>query len=227
MVKRSASDEAPTAKRVSTKKVLNQLDDYTHRYISVRPLDVFVWGTGSMCELGLGPLAKNKEVKRPRLNPFLPQDKVGIVSIAVGGMHTLALDKDNNIWSWGCNDYGALGRDTSGAKEKLKDANDSSDDEDGDLNELESTPTKLPFKFEGTSEKDAKIVQLVATDNLSSVLLSDGTIYAWGTFRCNEGILGFYQDKIEVQREPWVVPKFAKGKIVQMAGGKDHILFFG
>ena len=225
MVKRSASDEAPTAKRVSTKKVLNQLDDYTHRYISVRPLDVFVWGTGSMCELGLGPLAKNKEVKRPRLNPFLPQDKVGIVSIAVGGMHTLALDKDNNIWSWGCNDYGALGRDTSGAKEKLKDANDSSDDEDGDLNELESTPTKLPFKFEGTSEKDAKIVQLVATDNLSSVLLSDGTIYAWGTFRCNEGILGFYQDKIEVQREPWVVPKFAKGKIVQMAGGKDHILF--
>lgn len=75
MVKRSASDEAPTAKRVSTKKVLNQLDDYTHRYISVRPLDVFVWGTGSMCELGLGPLAKNKEVKRPRLNPFCHKTK--------------------------------------------------------------------------------------------------------------------------------------------------------
>lgn len=224
MVKRRASDDGHVAKKRASKVLLNSIDDYKHMYISVRPLDVFCWGTGSMCELGLGPLAKNKEVKRPRLNPFLPSDSVGIVSFAVGGMHTLALDKDNNLWSWGCNDYGALGRDTSGAKEKLKDMEDSSDDEDGDLNELESTPTKLPANsFSGAEDK--KIVQLAATDNLSCVLMNDGSVYAWGTFRCNEGILGFYQDKIEVQRTPWLVPKFSKSKIVQMAGGKDHILF--
>lgn len=177
-----------------------------------------------MCELGLGPLAKNKEVKRPRLNPFLPSDSVGVISLAVGGMHTLALDKENNVWSWGCNDYGALGRDTSGANEKLKDMEDSSDDEDGDLNELESTPAKIPSEtFSGADGK--KIVQLTATDNLSCVLMNDGSVYAWGTFRCNEGILGFYQDKIEVQRTPWLVPKFSKTKVVQMAGGKDHVLF--
>ena len=27
-----------------------------------------------MCELGLGPSAKNKEVKRPRLNPYLTEE---------------------------------------------------------------------------------------------------------------------------------------------------------
>lgn len=227
MSKRTHTSANNTPKKVSkthAAHIINEVKDYSARYISAEPLDVFCWGTGSMCELGLGPLAKNKEVKRPRLNPFLPRDEVKIVSFAVGGMHTIALDSDNNIWSWGCNDVGALGRDTSGAKEKLKDmdADDSSDDDDGDLNEMESTPHKLDMSV---FPKDAKIVQLAALDNLSCVLLDNGDIYAWGTFRCNEGILGFYQDQIKVQNTPWRVPTFSKFDIVQMAGGKDHILF--
>ena len=164
------------------------------------PLDIFVWGTGSMCELGLGPDSKNKEVKRPRLNPFLTEEKLNgtkIVDFAVGGMHTLALDGKNRVWSWGGNDSGVLGRDTSQAKEVLKDmdADASDDDEDGDLNEAESTPglvENLP--------KDSSIVQLAATDNLSAVLLDNGDVYAWGCFRCNEGLLGFYVMKSRFKR---------------------------
>lgn len=207
-------------------KAINTQDDYKHLYKSVIPLDVFVWGTGSMCELGLGPLAKNKEVKRPRLNPFLPREEAKIISFAVGGMHTLALDQDNNIWSWGTNDSGALGRDTSAAKEQLKDmdADASDEDEDGDLNDIESTPTKIERKSMPLDE--LKVVQIAATDNLSAALFENGDVYAWGTFRCNEGILGFYKDQIEIQKTPWKVPVFSKNaKIVQMAAGKDHILF--
>ncbi|CEP25103.1 unnamed protein product [Cyberlindnera jadinii] len=179
-------------------------------------LDVFVWGTGSMCELGLGPDAKTKEVKRPRLNPFL-KDK-GIVDFVAGGMHTIALDSKNQVWSWGSNDSFVLGRDTSKAKEVLKDmdAADSDDDEDGDLNEEESTPGLV----EGLPE-DQKVVQLAATDNLSAVLLDSGDVYAWGTFRCNEGILGFKHD-VRIQKTPVKVDEFKD--IVQLAPGKDHIL---
>ncbi|AAS53327.1 AFL045Cp [Eremothecium gossypii ATCC 10895] len=206
-------------------KSINKLDDYRQLYISDSRMDIFVWGTGSMCELGLGPLAKNKEVKRPRLNPLLQREKAGIVSFAVGGMHCLALDSDNNVWSWGTNDSGALGRDTSGAAEQLRDmdAAESSDDEDGDLNELEATPTMLPR--DSLPLDTQKVVQLAATDNLSCVLFENGDVYAWGTFRCNEGILGFYQDAIESQRSPWKLPSFSGSRIVQMAPGKDHILF--
>lgn len=229
MSKRTHTADSPARKKVSkthTKNIINNQADYAARYLSAEPLDVFCWGTGSMCELGLGPLAKNKEVKRPRLNAFLPKDSAKIVSFAVGGMHTIALDADNNIWSWGCNDVGALGRDTSGAAEKLKDmdaaGNDDSDDNDGDLNELESTPSKIDMS---AFPAGAKVVQLAALDNLSCALLDDGSVYAWGTFRCNEGILGFYRDEIKVQRTPWAVPRFSQYDIVQMAGGKDHILF--
>ncbi|ODV77793.1 RCC1/BLIP-II protein [Suhomyces tanzawaensis NRRL Y-17324] len=185
------------------------------------PLDIFVWGTGSMCELGLGPSAKTKEVKRPRLNPFLTSEKLGgthIVDFAVGGMHTLALDGLNRVWSWGGNDSGVLGRDTSQAKEVLKSADDQDeDDEDGDLNEAESTPglvTGLP--------KDGKIVQLAATDNLSVALFDNGEVYAWGCFRCNEGLLGFLRNEIKIQKTPLKIAELKN--IVQLAAGKDHLL---
>lgn len=213
--------------RVS-KSIINHQDDYKHLNISLQPLDIFCWGTGAMCELGLGPEAKNKEVKRPRLNKFLNRDEVKIISFAVGGMHTIALDEEQNIWSWGCNDVGALGRDTSNVKENLKDmdGNNSSDDDDGDLNESESTPQKIPREdIPDLQDKDVKVVQLAATDNLSCILLSNGEIYAWGTFRSNEGILGFYKEEIKIQRKPWKIPKFSKNKIVQLASGKDHMLF--
>ncbi|EEQ47057.1 regulator of chromosome condensation [Candida albicans WO-1] len=191
------------------------------------PLDVFVWGTGSMCELGLGPSAKNKEVKRPRLNPYLTEEKLGgtkIVDFAVGGMHTLALDGKNRIWSWGGNDSGVLGRDTSQAKEVLKDIDgkngndddDDDDDEDGDLNEAESTPALVENLPEG------EIVQLAATDNLSAALLSNGDVYAWGCFRCNEGLLGFLRDEIKLQKTPLKIKELKN--IVQLAAGKDHLL---
>ncbi|SCU96776.1 LAMI_0F07712g1_1 [Lachancea mirantina] len=234
MTKRSASPAiTPTKKQrkhlVSTLNKhygkINTQDDFKHMYVSVVPMDIFCWGTGSMCELGLGPLAKNKEVKRPRLNPYLGREDAKIVSFAVGGMHVLALDSKNAVWSWGTNDSGALGRDTSGANEQLKDmdADNSSDDEDGDLNDLESTPTKL--QPDALPLDESKVIQLAATDNLSCALLDSGEVYAWGTFRCNEGILGFYQDSIQVQKEPWKVPPFSNSKIVQLAPGKDHILF--
>lgn len=181
-----------------------------------------------MCELGLGPSAKTKEVKRPRLNPLLTEEKLSgakVVDFAVGGMHVLALDSRGRVWSWGGNDSGVLGRDTSKAKEVLKDMkedgdggdSDSDEDEDGDLNEAESTPGLV----EGLPE-DKKVVGLAATDNLSAVLFDGGEVYAWGCFRCNEGLLGFLRSEIRVQRTPLRIPELKN--IVQLAGGKDHLL---
>ncbi|XXZ97712.1 Regulator of chromosome condensation [Meyerozyma guilliermondii] len=218
---------AKRLKGVTSSSILNSyssLPDINTRLPGrTQPLDIFVWGTGSMCELGLGPAASTKEVKRPRLNPYLTKEKLGnesIVDFAAGGMHTLVLDSAGNVWSWGGNDGGVLGRDTSGA-EVLKDLDNASDsdDEDGDLNVAESTPGKV----EGLPPiADAKIVQLAATDNLSALLYSNGDVYAWGSFRCNEGILGFLRDEIKIQRSPMKITGLKN--IVQLAPGKDHLL---
>ena len=124
---------------------------------------------------------KPKNVKRPRKNDLLDAKTVGIVQIAVGGMHCLALSHDNKIYSWGVNDLGSLGRDTSsGVKETAIDADSDSDDEDDiGLNAREATPAPIPSNFfpEGT-----KFAQIVAGASASFALTTTGLVYGWGTF---------------------------------------------
>ena len=68
------------------------------------------------------------------------------------------------MYTWGCNDEGALGRVTSS--------------DDGD--EYMPGQVQLPLT--------PKIVQVSAGDSHSAVLLEDGSVYAWGTFRVCDGL---------------------------------------
>lgn len=61
--------------------------------------------------------------------------------------------------SFGCNNEGALGRDTS---------------EEG--SETEPGPVSLP----------GKVVQITAGDSHSAALLEDGRVFAWGSFRVSK-----------------------------------------
>jgi regulator of chromosome condensation len=149
------------------------------------PLKVFVFGEGSSGELGLGAHKKAKDVKRPRYNEALTN--MNVVKIATGGMHVIALTKDNKILTWGVNDNGALGRDTSGGSVKLRDMDaedeDSDDDETGGLNELESTPIAVSSKY---FPEDTIFVDVVAGDSCSFALTTEGAVYGWGTFRVGD-----------------------------------------
>lgn len=151
-------------------------------------LDVYVFGSGENGELGLGHERRNgkkpKDVSRPRLNDLIGASNVGVVEIAVGGMHCMALSHDNKLYTWGVNDHGALGRDTNpNAAEKAakeKEAEDSdSDDDDMDLNAKESTPAAIPSD---AFPAGTKFTQVVACDSSSFVLTSTGAVYGWGTF---------------------------------------------
>jgi regulator of chromosome condensation len=183
------------------------------------PLKVFVFGEGSSGELGLGASRKAIDVKRPRYNPLL-SDK-DVVRIATGGMHVVALTKDNQILTWGVNDNGALGRDTSQAEVKLRDMDaddsDSDEDETGGLNELESTPTAVPSEY---FPEDTVFVDIAAGDSCSFALTTEGAVYGWGTFRKNEGILGFERGNHTAK-----FPVFIDGvtKVTQIVCGTNHI----
>lgn len=151
------------------------------------PLDVFVFGEGSSGELGLGSKKvdgkKPIDVKRPRLNANLAADKVGVVQISCGGMHVMALTKDNKILTWGVNDQGALGRDTTwdgGLRDVDDEDSDDEDSDDSGLNPKESTPDVVDTTnvIPGT-----KFVQVAACDSASFALTEDGVVYGWGTFR--------------------------------------------
>lgn len=152
-----------------------------------QPLNIYVFGGNSGGELGLGPSAKSGDVSRPRLNPHL-SGSARVVQLSLGAMHGVALTLDNRVLTWGVNDHGALGRDTSWEGADTVDADNDGSDTDSDdgaqLNPIESTPTAVDMTSASTSRN---FTQVAATDNATFVLTSTGLVYGWGTFRvCHE-----------------------------------------
>ncbi|KAH8302184.1 hypothetical protein KR044_003781, partial [Drosophila immigrans] len=122
---------------------------------------VLVCGTGDTGQLGLGEDVLER--KRPALVENIPDP----VDICAGGMHCLVLTKSGDVYSYGCNDEGALGRDTS---------------EEGS----ESLPALIDLP--------GKALRISAGDSHSACLLEDGRVYAWGSFRDSHGNMGLTID---------------------------------
>lgn len=103
------------------------------------------------------------EKTRPALVTLKNNDKSNIVDISAGGMHSLYLTKNGEVWSFGCNDEGALGRDTT---------------EEG--SEYESARVNLP----------TECIKITAGDSHSAFLLKNKRVYACGSFRDSHGTMG-------------------------------------
>ena len=149
------------------------------------PLDIFVFGDGSCAQLGLGSKTVGNisvtEALVPRLNTLLSSEKIGVVQLACGGMHTVALTRDNTILTWGVNDLGALGRDTA-----------VEEDEDDELNPSESVPGLVDTAHLGSGITWS---QVVASDNASFALTDNGRVYGWGTFRVCIHVMPCYKKR--------------------------------
>jgi regulator of chromosome condensation len=226
-VKKAKSDAPVRPKKaaVAPKKVIANIGPKIND-APTTVVDVYVFGEGSSGELGLGSKRVNGkkpiDVKRPRLNDNLSAKTVGVVQLSCGGMHAVALTRDNKIYTWGVNDQGALGRDTTwdgGLKDMNEgDSSDSEDEDDTGMNPNESTPGLVSEEYFAPG---TKFVQVVASDSASFALTEDGRVYGWGTFRSSDGILGF-TDKIKTQATPMFLPTLKN--IKALSAGSNHIL---
>ncbi|KAK6089668.1 hypothetical protein P3W45_001310 [Vairimorpha bombi] len=70
-------------------------------------MTVYVFGSNAISQFGLGEDYESTHI--PTQIPFF--DNVKIRKIKCGTIHTLVITEDNKLYSWGCNDEKALGRD--------------------------------------------------------------------------------------------------------------------
>lgn len=112
---------------------------------------VYSWGLNNYGQLGIG----STENADPTLVGGLISTKT-IVAIAAGGYHSLALDSDGVLYSWGYNNYGSLG------------VGDNTD---------RSSPTAVDV----SGALSGKTISAIhAGDHHTVVLATDGNAYAWG-----------------------------------------------
>ncbi|MCJ1324874.1 hypothetical protein MMC10_001536 [Thelotrema lepadinum] len=216
----SLEEEPPAKKRPSApKKPGPNIND-----APTQKLNVFVFGEGSAGELGLGHMNESQkrqvlDVKRPRLNANLLPADLGVVQLSTGGMHIVALTHDNKILTWGLNDQGALGRSTrSGEQLRDVDAKEEDDDLNSGLNPLEAAPSEVDY----INVPDGTIFTKVAAgDSITMALTSTGLVYGCGTFRSNDGVLGFSK---EVETQETLAPIARLRNIKDLVCGSNHVL---
>uniref|UniRef100_A0A8C6SP51 Regulator of chromosome condensation 1 n=1 Tax=Neogobius melanostomus TaxID=47308 RepID=A0A8C6SP51_9GOBI len=149
---------------------------------------VLVLGQGDVGQLGLGEVITER--KKPAL-VTLPEQMVQVVA---GGMHTVCLSESGKVYTFGCNDEGALGRDSS---------------EEGS----ETVPGKV--------ELNEKVVQVSGGDSHSAALTEEGLVYVWGSFRDNNGVIGLLEPMKTCKLPSKLsIPE----PVVKIISGNDHLV---
>lgn len=163
---------------------------------------VIVFGSGDCGQLGLGEDLVS--CPRPKRHAFF-EDKE-IISVAAGGLHTLALSRSGRVYSWGCNDEKALGH---------------------------SAQEFTVSQVHGLD--DEFVVQITCGDSISAALTAEGKIYTWGTFRDSKGVIGVKsssrsesKDADDSHHEFHIVPTLLKDlaqlRVKKIAAGANHVL---
>ncbi|CAF0765574.1 unnamed protein product [Rotaria sordida] len=155
---------------------------------------ILVCGQNICGQLGLSTtIIERRKPQYLKIVNKLNQDE-NIQYICAGGMHSCALTITGYVYTWGCNDDGALGRITD------------------DIND-----EYIPDLFVLPEE----IQSLCAGDTFTVALAKSGRAYISGCFRCSEGLLGLFEYK-QITQQSIVIP--LNQSIKQIACGADFCL---
>ena len=150
---------------------------------------VYTWGYGRMGALGH---SNTESVTQPKKIESLPN---GIVRVECGTAHTIAMDANGKLYSFGDNTYGQLGLNVDSLKE--------------------TTPKKIL-----TSASQGKIADFSCGDEHSAYLDSRGNVHTWGYGI--DGQLG--HNEKQSQNTPRKVTLDQKGARVVCGGGHTGIV---
>lgn len=166
-----------------------------------------MFGEGDCGQLGLGEDITEKYRPAP-----LDVDGKKVLQVRPGGMHTVAVTEDGSVYSWGVNDEGALGRETTGELW-----------EKSPLATGKPTDSYVPGRVAFPAGAPP-IVQLSAGDSHTCALGKDGSVWAWGTYRDGSGVLGF-SPGVRFQLLPVCVhkPSSHAEQVVRISSGADHV----
>jgi alpha-tubulin suppressor-like RCC1 family protein len=202
---------------------------------------VYTWGRNYPGQLGLGDHGACTD----RRVPTLVDDVNGVVAVAAGTFHSLALSRDGTVMACGWNLHGQLGLGDTAQRDTFTVVAGLSDVVDIDVGDKHTIAVTcegevwtwgrgpatghgvddeiaqwlVPTKVTGAGIDEAMVVQVTAGQGHSLALTATGEFYSWG--KGTDGQLG-HGDK-----ENLAVPRVVGGiggAVVGMSGGTCHSL---
>ena len=129
----------------------------SHSVVILSDGSVLAWGNNPSGQIGDGTTAsRNVPVQVSGLG-----SGSGVVAVAVGSNHSLALKSDGTVLAWGSNSSGQLGDGTT-------------------------TNQTTPIQVSGLGSGSGVVAVAAGSNNFSLALKSDGTVLAWGFNSNNE-----------------------------------------
>ncbi|KAI0309756.1 regulator of chromosome condensation 1/beta-lactamase-inhibitor protein II [Amylostereum chailletii] len=180
----------------------------------LRPsLKLFGWASNEFGQLGVveavtdnGPPERRKPMRNMWVESKIEEglfgeDGAGLETVAAGGMHTLFVDEKGTIWACGNNDDAALGI------------------PNGEQVDLVYTPVPL----QSLVDEGFRAVKVFAGDNISLAISSSGDLRIWGTFKGNNGYVGF-PNGAHKQFVPMPILALPDEKLADAVAGPNHVL---
>lgn len=175
---------------------------------------VFCWGRGTFGRLGIGkdedqPFPTPIQFNRPRQtggSSDRRREKPSFMGIAAGAYHSLALEDDGTLWSWGQNTYGQLGHGR----------------------ENSSIPRLVDLDLDASNEDSRgniplKVISIKAGGMTSLAIDSLGGLWMWGN--CPPLI---EDEEVEFSLisflSPVPVGEFYGRTVVKVACGNEHVV---
>ena len=123
---------------------------------------IYAWGRNTSGELGIGTTLARSNVPIAVKTTGTPMDGKVVKQVEGGGRyegsHSIALASDGTVYTWGLNQYGQLGNNTT-----------------------TNSRSPIAVQVAGTPLAGKTIVQIAAGADHSLALDSDGALYAWGS----------------------------------------------
>jgi len=110
---------------------------------------VWAWGDNTFGHLGNGVVLGSFQASPI---PTLETNIAGVVAVAAGSDHTIALTADRRVWTWGSNGSGQLGRSTAGTFDAVP----------GQVTNLSG------------------VAAIAGGDRFTVAMTTNGQVYAWG-----------------------------------------------
>ena len=164
---------------------------------------IYAWGRNTSGELGIGATLARSNVPIAVKTTGTPMDGKVVKQVEGGGRyegsHSIALASDGTVYTWGLNQYGQLGNNTT-----------------------TNSRSPIAVQVAGTPLAGKTIVQIAAGADHSLALDSDGALYAWGSNAYGQlGNGTMTNSSVPVAVKIAGTPLAGK-TIVQIAAGANH-----